>query len=48
MPHQIKEARRRRDNGEPMGNMAKRFNVSHSTIRGWQRDLADPSGHRVS
>src|ERR1700710_195720 len=31
-PHQIKEALRRRDAGEPMRDIAKRFHVSHSTI----------------
>ena len=31
-PHQIKEAIRRRDAGEPMRDIAKDFNVSHSTI----------------
>ena len=31
-PHQIKEALRRRDNGEPMRDIAKTYNVSHSTI----------------
>ena len=31
-PHQIKEALRRRDNGEPMREIAKSYNVSHSTI----------------
>jgi DNA invertase Pin-like site-specific DNA recombinase len=31
-PHQIKEALRRRDAGEPMRDIAKDFNVSHSTI----------------
>jgi DNA invertase Pin-like site-specific DNA recombinase len=30
--HQIKEALRRRDAGEPMRDIAKSFNVSHSTI----------------
>jgi DNA invertase Pin-like site-specific DNA recombinase len=31
-PHQIKEALRRRDAGEPMRDIAKTYNVSHSTI----------------
>jgi DNA invertase Pin-like site-specific DNA recombinase len=31
-PHQMKEALRRRDAGEPMRDIAKDFNVSHSTI----------------
>jgi DNA invertase Pin-like site-specific DNA recombinase len=31
-PHQIKEALRRRDNGEPMREIATSYNVSHSTI----------------
>jgi DNA invertase Pin-like site-specific DNA recombinase len=31
-PHQIKEALRRRDNGEPIRDIARSFNVSHSTI----------------
>jgi DNA invertase Pin-like site-specific DNA recombinase len=31
-PHQMKEALKRRDAGEPMRNIAKSFNVSHSTI----------------
>jgi DNA invertase Pin-like site-specific DNA recombinase len=31
-PHQMKEALRRRDTGEPMRDIAKDFNVSHSTI----------------
>ncbi len=31
-PHQIKEALRRRDNGDPMRDIAKLYNVSHSTI----------------
>jgi DNA invertase Pin-like site-specific DNA recombinase len=31
-PHQIKEALRRREAGEPMRDIAKDFNVSHSTI----------------
>ena len=31
-PHQTKEALRRRDNGEPMRDIAKSYNVSHSTI----------------
>ena len=31
-PHQMKEAIRRRDNGEPMRDIARTFNVSHSTI----------------
>lgn len=30
--HQIEEALRRRDNGEPMRDIAKSYNVSHSTI----------------
>jgi len=30
--HQMKEALKRRDAGEPMRNIAKSFNVSHSTI----------------
>ena len=31
-PHQAKEALRRRDAGEPMRDIAKTYNVSHSTI----------------
>src|SRR5271165_6506102 len=31
-PHQMKEALRRRDQGEPMRDIGKSFNVSHSTI----------------
>jgi DNA invertase Pin-like site-specific DNA recombinase len=31
-PHQMKEALRRREAGEPMRDIAKDFNVSHSTI----------------
>jgi DNA invertase Pin-like site-specific DNA recombinase len=31
-PHQMKEALRRRDAGEPMRDIAKDFSVSHSTI----------------
>jgi DNA invertase Pin-like site-specific DNA recombinase len=31
-PHQMKEALKRRDAGEPMRDIAKSFNVSHSTI----------------
>jgi len=31
-PHQMKEAIRRRDNGEPMREIARTYNVSHSTI----------------
>jgi DNA invertase Pin-like site-specific DNA recombinase len=31
-PHQVKEALRRRDAGEPMRNIARSYNVSHSTI----------------
>jgi DNA invertase Pin-like site-specific DNA recombinase len=31
-PHQIKEALRRRDAGEPMRDIARTYNVSHSTI----------------
>ena len=31
-PHQMKEALRRRETGEPMRDIAKDFNVSHSTI----------------
>jgi DNA invertase Pin-like site-specific DNA recombinase len=31
-PHQVKEALRRRDAGEPMRDIARTFNVSHSTI----------------
>src|ERR1700710_550238 len=31
-PHQVKEALRRREAGEPMREIAKSFNVSHSTI----------------
>jgi hypothetical protein len=30
-PHQVKEALRRRDAGEPMRNIARSYNVSHST-----------------
>ena len=31
-PHQIKEALRRRSAGEPMRDIARTYNVSHSTI----------------
>jgi len=31
-PHQIREALRRRDAGEPMRDIARSYNVSHSTI----------------
>jgi DNA invertase Pin-like site-specific DNA recombinase len=31
-PHQVKEALRRRDAGEPMRDIARSYNVSHSTI----------------
>ncbi len=31
-PHQMTEAIRRRDNGEPMRDIARSYNVSHSTI----------------
>jgi DNA invertase Pin-like site-specific DNA recombinase len=31
-PHQQIEARRRRDRGEPIRDIARSFNVSHSTI----------------
>lgn len=31
-PHQMKEAIRRRDNGEPMRDIVRTFNVSHSAI----------------
>jgi DNA invertase Pin-like site-specific DNA recombinase len=31
-PHQMKDAVKRRDAGEPMRDIAKSFNVSHSTI----------------
>jgi DNA invertase Pin-like site-specific DNA recombinase len=31
-PHQMKEALKRRDAGEPMRDIGKSFNVSHSTI----------------
>src|SRR4051812_32637293 len=31
-PHQMKEAIKRRDAGEPMRDIGKSFNVSHSTI----------------
>ena len=31
-PHQIKEALRRRNAGEPMRDIARTYNVSHSTI----------------
>jgi DNA invertase Pin-like site-specific DNA recombinase len=31
-PHQIREALSRRDAGEPMRNIARSYNVSHSTI----------------
>jgi DNA invertase Pin-like site-specific DNA recombinase len=30
--HQVKEALRRRDAGEPMRDIARTYNVSHSTI----------------
>jgi DNA invertase Pin-like site-specific DNA recombinase len=30
--HQVKEALRRRDAGEPMRDIARSYNVSHSTI----------------
>jgi hypothetical protein len=33
-PHQMKEALRRREAGEPMRDIAKNFDVSHSTISG--------------
>ena len=35
--HQIKEALRRRDAGEPMRDIARTLNVSHSKIPGWGR-----------
>jgi DNA invertase Pin-like site-specific DNA recombinase len=31
-PHQVKEAVRRRDAGEPMRDIGKIFNISHNTI----------------
>jgi DNA invertase Pin-like site-specific DNA recombinase len=31
-PHQIKEALRRREAGEPMREIGRSYNVSHSTI----------------
>jgi DNA invertase Pin-like site-specific DNA recombinase len=31
-PHQVTEALRRRDAGEPMRDIARTYNVSHSTI----------------
>jgi DNA invertase Pin-like site-specific DNA recombinase len=31
-PHRMKKAIKRRDAGEPMRDIGKRFNVSHSTI----------------
>jgi len=31
-PHQVKEALRRRDAGEPMRDIARSYNVSHSTV----------------
>lgn len=31
-PHQVKEALKRRDTGEPMRDIARSYNVSHSTI----------------
>ena len=31
-PHQVKEALRRRDAGEPMRDIARTYNVSHTTI----------------
>nr|WP_294510087.1 helix-turn-helix domain-containing protein [uncultured Rhodopila sp.] len=31
-PHQAKEAIKRREAGEPMRDIAKSYNVSHSTI----------------
>jgi DNA invertase Pin-like site-specific DNA recombinase len=31
-PHQMKEALHRRDAGEPMRDIARSYNVSHSTI----------------
>ncbi len=34
-PYQQKEAIRRRDNDAPMCDIARTFNVSHSTIRDW-------------
>ena len=36
-PHQIKEALRRRDAGEPMRDIAQTYNVSHSTISRLQK-----------
>ena len=33
-PHQVKEALRRRDAGEPMRDIARTYNVSHSTASG--------------
>jgi IS30 family transposase len=31
-PHQQREARKRRDNGEPARDIARSFNVHHATI----------------
>jgi DNA invertase Pin-like site-specific DNA recombinase len=39
-PHQMKEALRRREAGEPMRDIAKDFNVSHSTISRLSRGAA--------
>jgi DNA invertase Pin-like site-specific DNA recombinase len=36
-PHQMKEALRRREQGEPMRDIGKSFNVSHSTISRLER-----------
>ena len=37
-PHQMKEALRRRDQGEPMRDIGKSFNVSTARFRGWRHD----------
>jgi hypothetical protein len=43
-PHQMKKALRRREAGEPMRDIAKDFNVSHSTILRLERGLGCPLG----
>jgi DNA invertase Pin-like site-specific DNA recombinase len=40
-PHQQREAIRRRDKGEPMREIARTFNVSHSTISRLARPLTE-------